>query len=393
MSQLSIYLPPYSSDYSGVCSALFDLNCVIIIHDANCCTRNYVGYDEPRWTDTRKSTFCSGLRIMDAILGNDNKLIQQTIEVADRLKPDFIAMLGSPVPAIIGADMPGIAREIETQSGYPTLGFNTTGFAYYDHGVSSAMLALLKKFAIRNSRTIAGTINVLGLTPLDFSANQNSLSFKRWVEKGGLKVNSSFLMQTDLEQVRRAPSAALNWVVSQSGFGAAQYMKEHYGIPYVVATPCGQQFGGQVLEALKLTLNDHQCRVLSGNKAVETAPALLIVGDQVIANSLRAAIQLIKAEANVTVASFFAIQKELALAGDIFLRNERHLRDLLRSGKYYGLVADPLIIQLPAAAGLKCYPIPHPAVSSYLYWDQVPLFMGDEIEKRLQSYATSAVAG
>jgi hypothetical protein len=50
MEQLSIYLPPFAGDYSGVCSALYDLNCVIIIDDASCCTRNYVSYDEPRWT-------------------------------------------------------------------------------------------------------------------------------------------------------------------------------------------------------------------------------------------------------------------------------------------------------------------------------------------------------
>jgi nitrogenase molybdenum-cofactor synthesis protein NifE len=387
MSQLSIYLPTYTGDYSGVCASLFDLNCVVLINDANCCTRNYVSFDEPRWADTRKSTFCSELRTMDAILGNDEKVIKQTIEVAHTIKPDFIVLLGSPVPAIIGMDMTGLAKEIEVQSGYPTLGFGTTGFSYYNKGVSATMLALLKKFTSQGLETIADSVNILGVTPLDFSANGNNIIFKQLLEKNGLRVNCSFLMQTDLEQIRHAPAAAVNLVVSQSGFASAQYMKEQYGIPYVVATPIGQQSSQKTLLAIKQTLKDKKNRVVHGNKPKETLPSLLIVGDQVIANSLRAAMQLINEEADITVASFFAIQPELALPGDIFLNNEGHLRALLRSGKFDTLLADPLITRLPAAASLKCYTLPHPVISSYLYWDKVPLFIGDEMEKLLQTCA------
>ncbi len=391
MSQLSIYLPPYTGDYSGVCSALFDLNCVVIIADANCCTRNYVSYDEPRWIDSKKSTFCSELRIIDAIQGNDEKVIKQTVEVAQNIKPDFIAMLGSPVPAIIGTDMAGLAREIETQSGYPTLGFSTTGFSYYDKGVSATILELLKKFASKDIKTIGNSVNILGLTPLDFSANDNSMAFKQLLEKDGLRVNGSFLMQTDLAQVRHSPSAAVNLVVSQSGFPSALYMEGRYGIPYVVATPIGHKGSQKTLQAIKQTLLDKKNRVAHGNKPKESLPSLLIVGDQVIANSLRAGIHLINEDVNIKIASFFAIRLELALPGDIFLKNERHLVELLRSGKYDSLLADPLITRLPAAASLKCYPLPHPAVSSYLCWDKVPLFTGDEMEKLLQSCATGAV--
>jgi hypothetical protein len=391
MSQLSIYLPPFTGDYSGVCSALFDLNCVVLINDGNCCTRNYVSYDEPRWAATRKSTFCSELRTIDAIFGNDDKIIKQTIEVAQRIKPDFIALLGSPVPAIIGTDMTGLAREIEVQSGYPTLGFDTTGFSYYDKGVSTAIMALLKRFASRYPETIADSVNILGLTPLDFSANDNSVIFKQLLGENGLRINCSFLMQTDMEQIRRSPAAAVNLVVSQSGFAAALYMEERYGIPYVVATPIGRQFSHEVLYAIKQTLQDKKSRVIQGNKPRETSPSLLIIGDQVIANSLRSALHLINNAANITVGSFFAVQQELLLQGDIFIKNEGHLIELLRSGKYDSLLADPLVTRLPAAEQLTCYALPHPAVSSYLYWDRVPLFTGDEMEKLLASCATKAI--
>lgn len=381
MSQLSIYLPAFSGDYSGVCSALFDLNCVVIIYDASCCTRTYVSYDEPRWADTRKSTFCAGLRTMDAILGNDKKLIGQTLDVIEDLKPDFVALLGSPVPAIIGTDMIGIAKEIEAQSGYPALGFDTTGFLYYNRGISSAMITLLKKFALHKLDTIKNSVNILGLTPLDFSANENCKNFHKLLSDNGLKLNSSFMMNIDLEQIYNAPAAAINLVVSQSGFTTALYMEEKFGIPYVVATPIGQYFSKIIVEAINQTIKDRKNRILSGSRNSNETSSFLIVGDQVIANSLRAAIQLINKETNITVASFFDIKPELALQGDIFLKSEKHLIELLQSGKFDRLLADPLITQLPAAQSIKCYPFPHPAISSYLYWDKVPLFMGNLLEE------------
>lgn len=49
MARLSVHLPPFSPDYSGVSSVFFDLPVVVAIHDASGCTGNYTGYDEPRW--------------------------------------------------------------------------------------------------------------------------------------------------------------------------------------------------------------------------------------------------------------------------------------------------------------------------------------------------------
>ena len=61
MSQLCFYLPPFSSDYAGACSSLFDLGGMVVIHDGACCSRNYVGFDEPRWFGNKRPIFCSGL--------------------------------------------------------------------------------------------------------------------------------------------------------------------------------------------------------------------------------------------------------------------------------------------------------------------------------------------
>ncbi len=387
MDQLSIYLPPFAGDYSGVCSALYELNSLIIIDDASCCTRNYVTYDEPRWTKNKKAAFGSHLRTIEAVLGDEERLIKQTLEAVRELAPEFVALLGSPIPAIIGRDMAGIAREIEERSGIPALGFNTTGFSYYNKGISDALLKVLQRFTVSRTKKAEGHVNILGLTPLDFSANDNGKNLIRLLEENGFHVACSFWMEADLDRVRRAASAEVNLVVSQSGWAGARYMYEHYGIPYVVASPVGEKYSRTVIEALKRTMKDGKNSNL--NKALSDVAgplSLLIIGDQVISNSLRSAMYQLGCFQNITVASFFALEPELALPGDLFLKSEKQLSELLKSGDYRGMIADPLIGRIPAAVSLECYDLPHPAVSSLLYWNDVPLLIGRKFEESLQNW-------
>ena len=62
MARLSLFLPSFAADYSGVCSCLFDLDALVVVADAACCTRNYIDYDEPRWSRGKTTTLCAQLR-------------------------------------------------------------------------------------------------------------------------------------------------------------------------------------------------------------------------------------------------------------------------------------------------------------------------------------------
>ena len=85
MRKLWITLPALAPDYSGVCSAMFELGGLSVIHDASGCTGNYTGYDEPRWYGSKSAVFCSGLREIDAVLGRDDKLIDQIVKGVVRI--------------------------------------------------------------------------------------------------------------------------------------------------------------------------------------------------------------------------------------------------------------------------------------------------------------------
>ena len=45
MAKLSLWIPPFSPDYSGAAAVLFDLKTVTAMHDASGCTGTYTGYD------------------------------------------------------------------------------------------------------------------------------------------------------------------------------------------------------------------------------------------------------------------------------------------------------------------------------------------------------------
>lgn len=213
MGKLCVKLPPFSPDYSGVCSAIFDLNCVAVIHDASGCTGNYTGYDEPRWYGSKTAIFCSGLREIDAILGDDEKMIQKVLDATESLNPELIVLIGSPVPMVIGTDMKGIAADIEARTGIPCLGFDTTGTRYYSDGIAEACLALTERFTRMPEQKIPNGVNLPGLTPLDFGSSAAS-DLKAALVQNGLELVSSFCDGLTMEAAQHAAQASLNLVVS-----------------------------------------------------------------------------------------------------------------------------------------------------------------------------------
>ena len=378
MSKLCVNLPPYSPDYSGCASALFELGGMIVLHDASGCTGNYLGYDEPRWMGSKSFVFCSGLRHMDAILGNDNLLIDRIVKAAESLKPKFIALLGSPVPMVIGTDFEGVAAEIEYETKIPSIGLSTRGLAYYGKGVNQAIISLMEKVCPKaeNAANKNDGINILGVTPLDFSKNSNAKDFVELFEKNGIKVNCCFTMGCTFEEFKNSVYSKLNLVVSQSGYDTALYMKEKYNIPFIVGTPMAM--GKLILE--KINPQKFKCTCKPFDNASEKK--VLIAGEQVIGNSLREYLEVMGLKKGlVTVATMFDVTKDLMREYDLAVKDEKALRTIINSGKYEKIIADPLVEELikkENKASIQFFPMPHVAVSSKVYWNEPVKFLSGE---------------
>ena len=370
MAVLSVYLSPFAPDYSGVSTVLFDLNTVTAMHDASGCTGNYTGYDEPRWYGSKSPIFCSGLREIDAILGDDEKLIKKMMHAAEDLKPDVMALVGSPVPMVIGSDMVGIAEELQERTGIPCLGFDTTGTAYYDKGVAMATIALLKKFTHR-AEMVPGTVNIVGANPLDFATGENLEDFKKLVEDAGYEIAASLSMGYNMEALKKAASAQVNLAVSRAGYLIAEYMLKTYGIPYVCGLPVGERAGAEYLEILTGVAENKESEICKGTACEEAD--ILIVGEQVQSNALRVALEKEFGESCIAVGCLYGKEEKLSLPQDVNLASESQIKKELNKKQYRVIIADPFMEQL-LAEGLEtkfCANAQY-AVSSKVCVEQTP---------------------
>ncbi|MGI6512276.1 MAG: nitrogenase component 1 [Catenisphaera adipataccumulans] len=222
-----------AADWAGANSALYELGGLVIVHDASGCNSTYATHDEPRWDQIPSLMFISALTEYDAILGNDQKLIDQVVEAAEELEPRFIALYGSPIATVMGTDFIGIAREIETITGIPAFGLKTSGMNSYIHGASQAYQMLVKRF-VKPSDHHTG-INLLGVTPLDHYGS--AVHLRRFGAAHGMV--SCWSMGCTWQEITDAGQAAVNVVVSADGLAAAEEMEERFGIPYCVGVPIG----------------------------------------------------------------------------------------------------------------------------------------------------------
>ena len=139
-------IPIYTADVSGVCSALYELGGMTVMHDPSGCNSTYNTHDEIRWYDQDSLIFISGLTEIDAIMGNDEKFIADIVHAANDLKPKFIALASSPIPFMNGTDFPAIAKVIEAETGLPTFFVPTNGMHDYVYGAGIALEEIAKRF-------------------------------------------------------------------------------------------------------------------------------------------------------------------------------------------------------------------------------------------------------
>lgn len=245
MKQVSVTLSTYTADVSGVCSALYELGGMVVIHDPSGCNSTYNTHDEPRWYEMDSLVFISGLSQMDAIMGNDDKFIHDIVRAAKELQPRFIALVRTPIPLMTGTDFEGISRVIEKQTGIPVFYFPTSGMHTYVKGAGMAMETIARELVPAGGESVKERknkqenplkINILGATPLDFSINSTLDSIKEFLSQH-FEIISIFAMGSSIEDIQRAGEADVNLIISSVGVLAAKVLEERFHTPYVIGTP------------------------------------------------------------------------------------------------------------------------------------------------------------
>ncbi|MCD8082092.1 MAG: nitrogenase molybdenum-iron protein [Clostridiales bacterium] len=341
MKGLRLFLPPFAPDQSGASSVLYEMGGLLVICDAGGCAGNICGFDEPRWFTKKSAIFSAGLRDMDAILGRDDRLVDKLAQAAEKLDVSFAAVIGTPVPAVIGTDYRALVKMIEKRTGLPTLAVETTGVGLYDRGEEDAYLTLFKTFAREAYPVTRGTVGVIGATPLEFASDApqeaivNALLRLRdlsptepFICKDETNETLSLPLQADsvycygmgagIDAVYRASRAEWNLVVAPSGLKTAQYLQRTFATPFLILDPSAPAL-------LPETGFD--------------AKRILIVHQQVTAHTLRRELRR-RGFSDVTVASFFMMKKEISEAQDIHLDEEEDFIRTVSDGNFDCIIGD-----------------------------------------------------
>lgn len=381
MKQTARILSTYSADTFGVCSALYELGGMVVIHDPSGCNSTYTTHDEPRWFKEPSQIFVSALTEQDAILGNDAKLIADIEAAAKELQPRFICLIPSQIAHMIATDCRAICRILEKKTGIPAFTLPTNSMHYYERGIYFALQKLAELACQSLPATSAAPgpsaptwlseeslarfaqakaslcVNVLGATPLDFAMNGRIDSIRHWLEARGCRVTSCWAMGSDLDAILASHRADLNLVVSYGGLGAAHTLRERAGIPYLVGLPFPQ------LQPIDTPSN-------APSNALADRPAY-IIGETVFAESLARALETALGLPRAAITAIVPMETDKALLqpGTLYLTNECELLPPLRKAGL--IIADPLYEPIcPSSAAFV--PLPHIAFSGRLYEKNIP---------------------
>ena len=371
MKQTARIISTYSADAFGVCSALFELGGMVIMHDASGCNSTYTTHDEPRWYDMDSMVYISGLTEMEAIMGDDEKLIGDIVAAAEELHPKFVAIAGTPIPAMTGFDYTAVAELIEERTGIPAFGFATTGMNTYVQGASMAFAEIARRFAKRDVEKTANlSANILGLTPLDFSLNGSDTSMVKFLENAGFEVISKWAMGSTLEELMEAGRAQVNLVVSATGLEVAKVLEELFGTPYVVGTPVGAAFQEELVQILIETAKTGNSLKANELMTVSNLPnsEIAVIGEGVTSLSLAQAIEL-EYGIGVKVLCATECDRKLLRTKDVITSGEEEIMEALEGMKM--VIADPLYRPI-CPEKTKFISLPAESFSGRIYRNEIP---------------------
>ena len=247
-------------------------------------------------------------------------------------------------------------------------------------------------------------MNLLGVTPLDFSINGNVDAMRKVFEDAGIPVNCCAAMGESFDSLRHIFRASVNVVVSSCGRRLARYMEQTAGIPYVEGTPIGAygaarlpKLAKKAYEKKRASLEEDSHGALDGtsgslrmllakkkgdsegiclwkgNPAHERWDVpdgqILIIGEEVFAQSLAAAINQLTPDCRHGLRAF-AVWPDVdhGFPEDV-------LAELIRKSRY--IIGDPLYRTIPHDSKQNTFvDFPHEAYSGRIFRDRIPVFIG-----------------
>ena len=243
---------PVPSDYFGVLWALSGIKDLLILEHGSTGTCNYnaFNYMIMNRQSPKGKLFSSGMDEDDVVMGRDKKIKEAIVELDRKYHPEMIALVATGVTSVIGLDLQGIIEEIQPTINARMLSFPSGGFAGdYTIGIREVFGTLARDIAedctkkVRSndapSWTKPCTVNIIGPTIDSFNIISDLAELERMLGLMGIRVNTVFTCNTDVDAIKNMACASLNLVTRDIGLEAAAILKERFGTPYYYGLPFG----------------------------------------------------------------------------------------------------------------------------------------------------------
>ncbi|MBC7234641.1 MAG: nitrogenase associated protein [Chloroflexi bacterium] len=193
-------------------------------------------------------TTCTAQDEADVVYGGEGKLLEAIHEAERRYHPELIVVLSCCCSGITGDDVETVARIAERDLGARgspcrVIAIRSEGFGGdFRSGYEDAFRALLELMEPRRE-VMPRTINIIGARegPTYTEWTQDRDELEHLVAAIGVEINGVLCGGCTVEQIRRAPSVALNasWCYDW-GQKFGDLMEERFGVPYART---GQPYG------------------------------------------------------------------------------------------------------------------------------------------------------
>ena len=176
----------------------------------------------------------------DIIMGDVSRLENAILEVDRAYHPKVIFVVAAAVIAVIGSDIAGVCQYMQEQVNARLISFEEGGFrGDYTCGLRSVYRMLAREL-VRPAAVKEKTYNILGASAGSYRMRSDVWEIQNLIREAfGWECTYAMGLESTVEQIENAGSAALNLVIRHDALEAAQILSDQCGIPSFYGTPYG----------------------------------------------------------------------------------------------------------------------------------------------------------
>jgi nitrogenase molybdenum-iron protein beta chain len=184
----------------------------------------------------------SGVTETEIVFGGDGRLREQIRSTLELIKAELYVVLTGCMTEMIGDDAAGVSAEFE---GQPVIALSTPSFKGDSYtGYEILLDGVFNRWLPSGSRKKPRLVNIFGVVPAYDTFFRGDLEeIARLLQALGLEVNTFFTPGQTFKNIRSAPEAALNLVLSPTwGLEFAEKFEIKHSTPFLATTiPLGAE--------------------------------------------------------------------------------------------------------------------------------------------------------